>query len=180
MLDLPVGQPAEAPVAELGIGELREHLARTRPHEHQHPPVVGDVGHGDVEPVARSLHEAVHVAVLGAGARQHVETIRGEPGDRRFANDAAGRSRKRSGDFKAREHAMQQRGAIHRMISRWPDLRLRCDGASAMPQEKIAYRGSDALRRLDQDGMLQPVENDEVGIGQRVGHEPVERHPSAA
>ncbi len=49
-----------------------------------------------------------------------------------------------------------------------------------MPQEKIAHRGSDVIGRLDQDGMLQSVEDDELGIRQGVGDEPVEARIASA
>ena len=49
-----------------------------------------------------------------------------------------------------------------------------------MPQEKIAHRGSDVIGRLDQDGMLQSVEDDELGIRQSVGDEPVEARIASA
>ena len=46
--------------------------------------------------------------------------------------------------------------------------------SSSVAQQKIADVGRDSLGRLDQDGVLEPFQDDELGVRKCIGNEPIE------
>src|SRR5258706_8582507 len=68
---------------------------------------------------------------------------------------------------------------MHRAVYT-PTMAARLNSRSLPRQEESPYRRQHAIGRLDEDGVLQPVEDDEFGAWHRLGDQPIEPRIAAA
>ena len=85
--DLLAAQPAECATVQGRVREPDQDIPRGRPGQHQHAPLIGDVGDLHLFAGMPALDQVIQVAQFGAGRGQYVEMIIGQVCDRHLGPD---------------------------------------------------------------------------------------------